>query len=208
MLNSNLRCRDSENECCQLVDTDSGPRLLCELDTVSHCVDCWESEPLFWDNSTSVVDSNATESRYLQEQPQVTTWEESFGCFELTDASFNISQVRLCLDCDYVRQIDDGTVVVSTENNPPTISPTDQPTSPPTSRPTNLPTNRLPTDQPTSPPTRPPTRPPTTQLTDQPTHLPTTQPTNLTTIQPTDRPTSLPTNLPSSRPTNPPTGAD
>jgi hypothetical protein len=206
MLNSTLRCRDSENECCQLVDTDSGPRLLCEIDTISHCVGCWESEPLFWDNSTSVVDSNATESRYLQEQPRVTTWEESFGCFELVDASFNITpQVLLCLDWVVVRQIEDGTVVVSTEKIPPTTSPTDEPTRPPTSRPTNLPTNlptRPPTNQPTSPPTSRPTNLPTGAPTDRPTRLPTSPPTD----QPTHPPTRLPTNLPTSRPTHPPTG--
>jgi hypothetical protein len=205
MLNSTLRCRDSENECCQVIDTDSGPRLLCEIDTVSHCVGCWESEPLFWDNSTSVVDSNATESRYLQEQPQVATWEESFGCFELVDVSFNITpQVLLCLDWVDVRQIDDGTVVVSTEKPPPTISPTDEPTRPPTSRPTNLPTN-LPTISPTNQPTRRPTRLPTSRPTDLPTHPPTRLPTNLPTSRPTNPPTGLPTSRPTNRPTHPPT---
>jgi hypothetical protein len=218
LLNStSLRCRDSENECCQLVDTDSGPRLLCELDTISHCVDCWESEPLFWDNSTGVVDSNVTESRYLQEQPQVTTWEESFGCFELTDASVNMTQVRLCLDWVDVRQIDDGSVVVSTENGSPTISPTGQPTRPPTSQPSDLPTSQpssLPTsppaDQPTRPQTRPQTNPPTREPTVRPTRPPTSRQTKIPTGAPTDRPTRQPTRLPTSpptdRPTHPPTG--
>jgi hypothetical protein len=38
MLNSTkLRCEKSEDACCRVVDTEDGPRLLCEFETSSHC---------------------------------------------------------------------------------------------------------------------------------------------------------------------------
>jgi hypothetical protein len=50
MLDStNLRCETSKDECCRVVDTEVGLRLLCEFETSSQCSGCWSTEPLFWD---------------------------------------------------------------------------------------------------------------------------------------------------------------
>jgi hypothetical protein len=89
MLNTTtLSCNEAEEECCDIVDTDFGPRLLCEFDTLSHCVDCWAREPLFWGNNTAEIGADTNGSRFLQvdeEQPEVVTWEEGLGCLVLVD---------------------------------------------------------------------------------------------------------------------------
>jgi hypothetical protein len=214
MLNSTLRC-DSENECCDVVPTDSGPRLHCEFETFSHCcVGCWESEPLFWDNSTGVVDSNATEYRYLQNQPQVIEWEEDFGCFKLSDASS-----QACLYVPENKPSEEPTLSPTNQPTGPTRSPTSRPTDPPTNQPTspppdlpslspsNQPTGptRSPTSRPTDPPTNQPTRPPTSQPTYQPTTPPpTNQQPNGPTRPPINQPNG-PTRSPTSQPSDPPT---
>jgi hypothetical protein len=48
------RCNQLKRRVLQKVSTGAGDRLLCEFETSSRCIDCWSTEPLFWDNGTIV----------------------------------------------------------------------------------------------------------------------------------------------------------
>lgn len=76
MLNSTtVNCNEESDECCNLVLTNSGPRLLCEFETMVHCDDCWEDEPLFYESG-----SNAPEP----DENTVANWRAGIArCFDL-----------------------------------------------------------------------------------------------------------------------------
>jgi hypothetical protein len=74
-----IQCNAAEDECCKLVSTDSGQRLLCEFDTVSTCAGCLSSEPLFGGSG-------------------VGEWRSGVACFDMFLSRSNSQQI--CVDSD------------------------------------------------------------------------------------------------------------
>jgi hypothetical protein len=93
---------------------------------------------------------------------------------------------------------DEGPTVEATVE--PTVEPTEEPTAEPTEEPTEEPTAE-PTEEPTAEPTEEPTEEPTAEPTEEPTAEPTEEPTAEPTEEPTAEPTAEPTEEPTPTPT-------
>jgi hypothetical protein len=122
-----IRCNASEDECCKLVSTDGGERLLCEFDTLSNCAGCLSSEPLFADPEN--VQSSGSAS------PGIGEWRSGVGCFNLFLSRSNADQA--CVDVSFQNQYSD------VETFAPTVAPT-------TAYPTFSPSTSFPTFSPLS----------------------------------------------------------
>jgi hypothetical protein len=89
---TSIRCNKSQDECCTLVSTDGGQRLVCEFDTFSQCVGCLSSEPLFADPDNEQAGGSG---RRLA-SPDVGEWRSGVGCFNLFLSRSNSNQA--CVD--------------------------------------------------------------------------------------------------------------
>lgn len=66
-----MQCDATKGECCKVVQTPSGPRIECEVDSVSQCDGCSSSEPLFTESS----DADVGTSRHVHVQTSVNSKE-------------------------------------------------------------------------------------------------------------------------------------
>jgi hypothetical protein len=80
-----IQCDAAQDECCKLVSTDGGQRLLCEFDTISTCTGCLSSEPLF-------ADPQKEKSR----GSGVGEWRSGVACFDMFLSRSNSQQI--CVD--------------------------------------------------------------------------------------------------------------
>jgi hypothetical protein len=123
-----IRCNKSQDECCKLVSTDGGPRLLCEFDTLSHCVGCLSSEPLFADPDNEQAGGRS--SRELA-SPDVGEWRSGVGCFDIFLSRSNSNQACVDAPGDNVKMFPFAPTVAPTTAHPtaspstsfPTLSP-------------------------------------------------------------------------------------
>jgi hypothetical protein len=82
-----IQCDAAQDECCKLVSTDGGQRLLCEFATISTCAGCLSNEPLFADpNNAEARDSGVGE------------WRSGVACFDMFLSRSNSQQI--CVDSE------------------------------------------------------------------------------------------------------------
>jgi hypothetical protein len=114
-----IRCNESQDECCRLVSTDAGQRLLCEFDTRSHCAGCLSSEPLFADPDNKQAGGRS--SRGLA-SPDVGEWRSGVGCFDIFLSRSNSNQACVDIPGSHVEMFPFAPTVAPTTARP-TVSP-------------------------------------------------------------------------------------